>query len=135
MAKVNYIQGIDIDASRNSEFLYDLTADQWVRGVQDTLDYLYTSSPCATSRAILDGITESGKTVTIIPSHLRGMGPDKINANAGALPVDFRKATAKGKPTEDHDPRRGEGGGSDSTLEFVAQDWERLGSPSISFKA
>jgi hypothetical protein len=133
--KATFIKGIFTDASQNDSYLGDLSAADWVKGVLQTLHYLYDNSPCATSRAILDGIGDSGKTVTIIPSQKRAVGPDKDFANAAAEPTDYRAAAAPGKPTENSDPQLGTGGGSDVLLQFVAQDWESLDASPISFKA
>jgi hypothetical protein len=147
--KETFIKNIFTDDTLNQEFLYDLKGDEWTQGVVDTLQLLYNWRPCATSKQILDGITASGKTVTFIPSHSRGFGPDKIGANAYTIPVEwkrtpaggwtwvknFTKGTAPGKPTEDEDdPQPGVGGGSDSLIEFVAQDFDPVDSASISFK-
>jgi hypothetical protein len=148
--KETFIKGILTDSSQNQGYLGSLTEDQWLQGVLDTLDLLYNSPPCTTSKPILDGITATGKTVTIIPSHVRAVGPDKEFGNAFTTPVEWRKtpqgdwlwspnylpATAPGKPTEndEHDPRRGVGGGSDSLIEFVAQDFDPVQSASSSLK-
>lgn len=135
MATRELLKGIVSDDSRNREFLDDMTPEQWHQGVKRALDLL-AEPPCATSKAILDAIAASGKRVSIIPSAKRAVavGTSKEFGNAGALPTDSRAAAAPGRPTEDDPPLTGVGGGSDSVLEFVAQDWEDAGS-GASFKA
>ena len=133
MATREILKGIFSDDSQNREFLDDMTPEQWHQGVQRALALL-AEPPCSSSKAILDGIAASGNRVTIIPSSKRAIGPTKELGNAGALPVDGPRATAPGRPTESDPPLVGIGGGSNSILEFVAQDWEAAGS-SASFKA
>ena len=135
MATRELLKGIVSDDSRNREFLDDMTPEQWHQGVKRTLDLL-AEPPCATSKAILDAIAARGKRVSIIPSRKRAVAVEgaKEYGNAGALPTDSRRAAASGRPTEDDPPLVGVGGGSDSVLEFVAQDWEPAGS-GASFKA
>jgi hypothetical protein len=135
MATRELLKGIVTDDSRNREFLDDMAPEQWHAGVKRTLDLL-AEPPCATSKAILDALAASGKRVTIIPSAKRAIavGAAKEYGNAGALPTDSLRAAAPGRPTEDDPPLAGIGGGSDSVLEFVAQDWEAAGS-GASFKA
>jgi hypothetical protein len=135
MATRDILKGIVTDDSRNREFLDDMTPEQWHQGVKQALALL-SEPPCSTSKAILDAIAASGKRVTIIPSAKRAIavGASKEFGNAGARPEVSERAAAKGRPTEDDPPLTGIGGGSDSVLEFVAQDWEDAGS-GASFKA
>jgi hypothetical protein len=110
----------DSDFSENPWYLLDLTAKQWVDGVQNVLRTLYRENPCQTSTAILDGITRSGQTVTIVPTSKRKVMD--FGTNATTNPIDGPAAAAPGKPTEDGKP--GVGGGSPSTIGFVPQDWD-----------
>jgi hypothetical protein len=125
------VKGIFTDDSRNLDHLTDMSPDKWVQGVRDTLCALQTG-PCATSRAILDGITDSGKEVTIIPAFKR---PPIWARNAYAEPLDTRTATAPGKPTEGPPGEVGEGGGSGGDVQFVAQDWDPVTSAAFSLDA
>jgi len=135
MATRELLKGIVTDDSRNREFLDDMTPEQWHAGVKRTLDLL-AEPPCSTSKAILDAIAASGKRVTIIPSAKRAIavGASKEFGNAGARPEVSERAAGKGRPTEDDPPLTGIGGGSNSVLEFVAQDWEAAGSGAFPYK-
>jgi len=135
MATRELLKGIVSDDSQNTEFLYDMTPEQWHRGVKQALDLL-AEPPCTTSKAILDAIAASGKRGSIIPAKQRAATVEggKEYGNAGALATDSQRAAAPGRPTEDDPPLVGVGGGSDSVLQFVAQDWEPAGS-GASFKA
>jgi hypothetical protein len=147
--KESFIEGIFYDEIPDSEELNphpayamtpaELTAvrDAWIRGVRATLRLLHDDMPCATSRAIFDGIKASGKAVTIVPSATRPVGPDRRMGNAYAEPDDFQTATAPGKMTENYrkDPRLGVGGGSNSTIYFNPQDWDSADSTPVTFKA
>lgn len=133
MAKQQLLPGIYADDSRNAGYLGNISKKEWVDGVKRALELL-VRPPSTTSRAILDGIAAGGKAVTIIPSSHPGWGPDKIQANAGAVGDDPKTATAPGKPSEARPVQIGVGGGSTATLELTAQDWEFPGA-SASFKA
>jgi hypothetical protein len=103
----------------------DITQAQWENGVKETLQDLVNIPPCKTSRAVLDAIHRSGKTVTIVPER-QPLLPDKADANAHADPTDPLTATRLGgKPDNPPSPSAlGVGGGSDVVLAFVAQDWD-----------
>jgi hypothetical protein len=102
----------------------DITQAQWESGVDRALRDLVLAPPCKTSRAVLDAIHLTGKTVTIIPERDPVL-PDKSDANAHADPVNPLTATRPGgMPDGVSDlTARGTGGGSDVTLTFTAQDW------------
>jgi hypothetical protein len=135
MSKEEVARGIFADDSINREALNEMpsiTPADWLDGVKRTLRLL-AAPPCSVSKAILDAIAEKGK-VTIIPSPIRALGPEKEFGNAFAKPVNSIKATAKDRPTEDDPLVKGVGGGSASQLEFIAQDWQWPGT-APTFKA
>lgn len=133
MTRRRVLDGIFTDDGQNQAFLEGLSPEQWHQGVADALALL-AQPPCATSKPILEAIAASGMTVTIIPSDKRALGPDKIFGNAAAEPTTPRQATALGRPTEADPSATGLGGGSNSVLQFVAQDWDPAAT-GASFKA
>jgi hypothetical protein len=92
--------------------------------------------PCDTSQPILDGISATGKKVTITPVG-KPVGGQKY-ANAYTNPADPLAATTPGGKPENVFPQNppivGVGGGSDSVIEFTAQDLEAA-SPTASLDA
>lgn len=119
-SKPSTVRGIFLDwdpTVRN-----DVTQGDWENGVLDVLQTLMLP-PCDTSQAVLDGISATGKKVTIIPVR-QPLVLGKKDANAYTNPIDPLTATTpRGKPENvlpQNPPILGVGGGSDSVIEFAA---------------
>jgi hypothetical protein len=116
-----FIVGINTDASA-ARSRPDITPTSWQAGVDYALHCLTTIAPCITSKAVIDAISGSGKSVTITPSAQTRFASGRIEANAGTSPDDDSAATAAGKPTEKGN--KGAGGGSNCTIEFTPEDFD-----------
>jgi hypothetical protein len=83
------------------------TQDQWEKGVIYTFECLYQDPPCETSKAVIDALKATSKTVVIVPFTLKSYEtairnlPAKLNA--GAKADNAPDATVRGKLSDELD--------------------------------
>ncbi len=125
----SFIPGIELNETAASG-RSDTSPGAFLTGVLNTLHSLTTIQPCVTSKAVINAISASGKTVTIVPARQTRFSAGNLTPNAATDADNPRAATAPGKPVEDSSDL-GIGGGSNSTVQFTPQDWDSPSSASL----